>query len=65
MEPIHDRMPVILPREEYGSWLDPTAKDVAQLLRPFPADAMTAYPVSTHVNNPKHDDPACVRPLPA
>ncbi len=32
------------------------------LLRPFPAAAMTAYPVSTRVNNPAFDDPACLAP---
>src|SRR5262245_30344906 len=47
MKPIHDRMPVILPPADYAHWLDPEATDAEQLLRPFPADAMTAYHVST------------------
>jgi putative SOS response-associated peptidase YedK len=63
--PIHDRMPVILDPADYALWLDPArqlAAEVRQLLRPFPATAMTAYPVSTRVNNPAFDDPACLDP---
>ena len=62
---IHDRMPVILAPADYARWLDPTlevAAEVRPLLRPFPAAAMTAYPVSTRVNNPAFDDPACLAP---
>jgi putative SOS response-associated peptidase YedK len=32
-------------------------------MRPFPSDLMTFYPVSTHVNNPRNEDPACIAPL--
>ena len=35
----------------------------SSLLRPYPAEAMTAYPVDTRVNSPKHNDAACVAPL--
>ena len=62
---VHDRMPVILARESYARWLDPEARDLGELralLAPFPAGAMTAYPVSTHVNNAAFDDPACLAP---
>ena len=61
MHPIHDRMPVILEAADYDQWLQ--GSDVEQLLKPFPSDAMTAYPVSTYVNSPKNDDPACIEPL--
>ena len=64
-ERIHDRMPVILPREAYARWLDPAADDaraLTALLEPFPDAAMTAYPVSTAVNSPANDDPSCVAP---
>jgi putative SOS response-associated peptidase YedK len=47
---LHDRMPVILPNEAYGSWLDPKNDDIEQLhecLRPYPAEEMMAYPIST------------------
>jgi putative SOS response-associated peptidase YedK len=63
--PIHDRMPAILDPADYGQWLDPgttTPADVRPLLRPFPAAAMTAFPVTTAVNNPAFDDPACLLP---
>ena len=65
MAPIHDRMPVILPAEAYGPWLDPAVPpaEVLAWLRPLPADQMTAYPVSTLVNNPRNDRPECVAPL--
>jgi putative SOS response-associated peptidase YedK len=64
--PNHDRMPVILPASAYSLWLDPAMRDVQTvqaLLLPYPADAMTAYPVSTRVNNPRHDSPACISPV--
>jgi putative SOS response-associated peptidase YedK len=66
MQTIHDRMPVILRREDYGLWLDPAVKDaavLAALLRPYPAEEMVATPISTLVNNPANDRPECVRPL--
>lgn len=63
---IHNRMPVILPPAAYELWLDPAERSPAQLdnlLKPYPAEAMTAYPVSTLVNNPKNDQPECMAPL--
>ena len=66
MRPIHDRMPVIVKREDFGRWLDPQAKDgkaIAALLCPCPADRMTSYPVSTVVNNPRNENPACAERL--
>jgi putative SOS response-associated peptidase YedK len=63
--PIHDRMPVILDPADYARWLDPAVTlpaEVRPLLHPFPAETMTAFPVSTAVNNPAFDDPACLTP---
>lgn len=65
MRPLHDRMPVILHPDDYSLWLDPlaTQADLLQpLLRPFPAEQMTAYPVSTLVNSPSNDLPGCILP---
>lgn len=64
MTPIHDRMPVILNREGMLRWLDPqTGLDEAyELLRPYPADEMEMYPVSTLVNNPRADRAECIVP---
>ena len=63
---IHDRMPVILNPTDYDRWLDPSIQEPAvlqTLLRPYPADEMMAYPVSTRVNNPANDSPECVELL--
>ncbi|HKJ89238.1 MAG TPA: SOS response-associated peptidase, partial [Gammaproteobacteria bacterium] len=60
---IHNRMPVVLGPEDRDMWLDPGMKDpeaLRQLLRPYPAQAMEAYPVSRKVNNPKNDEPELV-----
>ena len=64
LEPIHNRMPVIIPKSQYGVWLNietPTAV-VLGLLVPYPSDEMEAYEVSTLVNSPKNDIPACIQP---
>lgn len=66
MKPIHDRMPVILAPADYDRWLDPAVQkaDLLQpLLRPFPADALAAFPVSTRVNNAKNEGPTCIEAL--
>ena len=62
MRPIHDRMPVIIPKNDYARWLDrgKPAADVADLLKPFDAAPMEAQPVGRHVNSPKNDGPECV-----
>ena len=57
--PVHGRMPVILPPDAWGAWL--SGDEVP--LGPYPADVMTAHPVSTHVNRPANDDPGCVEPV--
>ena len=63
--PIHDRMPVILPNDQVRNWLDPQQGEqtLLQLLKPFPATKMEAYPVSSMVNSPKNDKPACIEPI--
>lgn len=63
MAEIHNRMPVILPREAYAAWLDPKQTDgqkVTPLLVPYRAELMTAWPVSRRVNSPTIDDPSLV-----
>ena len=63
--PIHDRMPVILEGGDAECWLAADAPDERQaLLRPLPDQRLRAYPVSTHVNKPAHDDPDCLAPRP-
>ena len=66
MRPIHERMPVILPREKYRLWLDPAAHSLGvlgPLMVPYDAGKLVAFPVSTFVNSPKHDDPECIERL--
>jgi putative SOS response-associated peptidase YedK len=58
---IHDRMPAILTPQDYDRWLGPEA-DPGELLRPFPSELMTFWPVSTRVNTPKNDDPDLLMP---
>jgi putative SOS response-associated peptidase YedK len=68
MEPIHDRMPVILKRAEETRWLDKTLQDVEALqamLRPYPANLMRAERISTLVNKPENDGPEVLKPVPA
>lgn len=57
MKPLHNRMPVILAKPDYPRWLsrENKAGDVADLLEPFPAEQMEAWPVSTKVNAPKNE----------
>lgn len=58
LEPIHDRMPVILPAESWKFWLDPRTPpaELKNLLRPFPAAAMKSHPVGSNVNYPAIDN---------
>jgi putative SOS response-associated peptidase YedK len=56
-------MPVILPERHWAAWLDAGLQDAAglvPLLRPFPSDAMRAYPVGQRVNSPRNDGPVCM-----
>lgn len=66
MAPIHNRMPVILRPADYAQWLDASPRapaDLLPLLQPFPADEMSAYPVSTLVNSPSNDRAELVVPV--
>ena len=59
---IHNRMPVILPRFNHERWLDPD-EEGADLLKPFPADGMEAYPVDKRVGNVRNNDAELIEPL--
>jgi putative SOS response-associated peptidase YedK len=66
MQPIHNRMPVILPKEHEEVWLTPDETNTAKLLtllQPYPSNQMEAYTVSTAVNRPMNDDPAVIKPV--
>lgn len=66
MAPIHDRMPVILDRQDESRWLDPKLRDagaVLDCLRSYPADLMEAFPVSHLVSYAHNDEPALIQPI--
>lgn len=66
VNPIHDRMPVILSADDYDQWLDPSAtnaESLQELLQPFPADEMEAFPVSRAVNRAGQDDQSMIEPI--
>lgn len=66
MEKIHDRMPVILARDTWQKWLDPEEvkpEYLQDLLKPYPAEEMEAWPISALVNSPKNDGPEVLEPV--
>jgi len=66
LEPIHNRMPVIIPKEKNRLWLDPGVHDPAlleALLIPYSSDKMEAYDVSTTVNSPANNSPSNIEPV--
>jgi putative SOS response-associated peptidase YedK len=59
-------MPLVLEPAAWDRWLDPALTDaaaLAPLLEPR-SPALVAVAVSQHVNDPRHDDPACLEPAP-
>lgn len=63
---IHDRMPMLVDRERYAEWLDPTIADtdhLRELLVPAAPGLLSAFPVSTLVSNVRNDGPELVEPL--
>jgi putative SOS response-associated peptidase YedK len=65
---VHDRMPVILPAEQYELWLDPgfsNADELSAMLRPFDSKQMKKTPVSDRVNSPENDDEECTKEVPS
>lgn len=65
VQPVHDRMPVILAQESLDLWLDRDVpgEGVVSLLRPYPAREMEAYEVSPRVNSVANEDPELIEPL--
>ncbi len=64
---IHDRMPVILAPKDYERWLAPAdpARLPIDLLRPLPAEAMTAWKVGAGVGNVRNNDASLCAPITA
>lgn len=66
MQPVHDRMPVILPRREWARWLDPANTDAPALqamLLPAADDVLTMHAVSTAVNNVRNKGAELINPV--
>ena len=64
---IHDRMPLMVERERWGQWLDPTVEEqgsLLDLLVPAAPGSLEAYPVSTLVSNVRNNGPELVEPIP-
>jgi putative SOS response-associated peptidase YedK len=62
---VHDRMPMMLLPENEKVWLDNDAGETIwqDVLRPYPAELMRAYPVSKRVNVAGNDDPSLIEPV--
>ena len=67
IQPVHNRMPVILPDETQALWLDPLTEDpkvLESLLIPAPIELLTSHRVSDTVNSAKNQGRECIMPLP-
>ncbi len=66
MGDIHNRMPVILRKEDEDEWLNPDnveSEKLMKLLNPYPTEDMEAYPVSSLVNKPANNFPEILKPF--
>jgi putative SOS response-associated peptidase YedK len=66
MAGIHERIPAILSPEDYDLWLEPDFHGQGKLLamlKPYPAEDMEAYPISTVVNNPRNETKECIEAI--
>jgi putative SOS response-associated peptidase YedK len=63
--PLHDRMPMILPRDQWSNWLDPAedrVDDLLELLQPAPESWLQWWPVSIAVNTVRNRDASLIQP---
>lgn len=66
MADIHDRMPVILDKEAEKTWLDPNVQDpelLQKLIKPYEAEVLEVYEVSSAVNSPKNKGQELIRKI--
>ena len=66
LQPVHGRMPVVLPPDRWTAWLGETATDHAALkamLKPYPGAGMTFWPVDRRIGNVRNDSPDLFAPL--
>ncbi len=65
LQPLHDRMPVILEQNHFEAWLDPVNSETDKLitmLKPYPTERMSIYRVSEEVNNTINNSPTLIQP---
>lgn len=63
---VHDRMPVIIPKDQWTLWLHPEVHDksaMLPLLKPYNPDDMVVFEVSSSVNSPARNVPGNIKPL--
>jgi len=60
MRGIHDRMPVIVPLQDYDAWLDPRNHAAEQFIRPYPLHLMRIHPVSKAVSDAANEGAALI-----
>jgi putative SOS response-associated peptidase YedK len=66
MEPVHNRMPVLVPQSLWGEWLDPGNDDLDRLSELFSRSndgLLTMHEVSTDVNNVRNSRPDLIDPV--
>ena len=65
ISPIHDRMPVILQKENYKKWLNPDSqiKEIKYMLESRIINGLEAHEVSRVVNSPSNDSADCIKPI--
>ncbi|MBT4223488.1 MAG: SOS response-associated peptidase [Opitutae bacterium] len=63
MEPIHERMPVILMDEDHLDWLDASNEDPKHLIKQFPSEKMQSWAVPSKVGNPRNNLPELIEPV--
>lgn len=67
LDVIHDRMPLVLPRDRWDGWLDPDLRDpdaVRALLQPPVPGRFLAMAVTTRVNAVANNGPELIEPAP-
>ena len=65
MSELHDRMPVILDRQDWSVWLGETEGDATMLMRPAPDGLLRVWPVDRRVGSPRNNGPELLEPIAA
>ena len=66
MGKVHNRMPVILKKEDEETWLNPDIVEperLLPLLKPYPSEKMEEWSVSEEARNPRNDYPELIKPI--